>query len=768
MEKLVEKKLEQANKLIFVKRYHDAEKLIDDVLASPDGHSELLVHLRRIELSAMLKKVEKTRSHYLKQIKAGKAPEINEIALALTEQHGEVVSPQESISVFQELLKKYGNNPATFYGIAYSMEQQGNFDRAIYNYEQSIAADSSWYISYFGMSQVYYQMGDEKRGDHYFYLFESAAPFNVYGNFETHRRLCQEFSENERFDEAETAIQALSEWWLDNKGTCPLEIQIYELLSTAKIAAVRGDQAEAETRRTRANGLALQALDDPHTTENVLYFIAKVLEEFDDFTAAFKFYKRILKAEGGSPAMVQKIGSQFLALGEYALARELFVDAYEVHPENPDVRFCLLVSNLKLAEVNVEEYLIGRERLRQLVESGGDKVELLALLHSLIAKFAGDAEVQGHIGDVYLRLGNIDRAARHYEVMYQIDGKARPSALKYAAFVMQNREPDKAMEVLSRISDGPGLSADHQAEVYWLKSNYFARKRNFRESLQLLRKVLALDPWNVSYLVQEVINLVHLAPVDDDLKKVDKALVSLTGNTDEHRLDWSEFDQATLRFEKLNAHELVYARRKLRYLYANGSDASLSDLVAAACKHDASRATYDFMKLLNTNFDSPNIYWALGIIFKELWQLETASVWFEQMLLYPGVSNAAKSKACLELADCLIWQGKNQRKAVELAQIALDLDERKDARGVRVLAHAFLKAGEVRQAKIYLEQGEGEMDPETRYLRGLVEYRNGSRAKANEIWKPLLTVRSESLRFHNIKQEVLKFYFDGVPYLKAN
>jgi len=34
--------------------------------------------------------------------------------------------------------------------------------------------------------------------------------------------------------------------------------------------------------------------------------------------------------------------------------------------------------------------------------------------------------------------------------------------------------------------------------------------------------------------------------------------------------------------------------------------------------------------------------------------------------------------------------------------------------------------------------------------------------------KPLLTVRSESLRFHTIKQEVLKYYFDGAPYLKAN
>ena len=499
----------------------------------------------------------------------------------------------------------------------------------------------------------------------------------------------------------------------------------------------------------------------------MLYFIAKVLEEFDDFAKAFKYYKKILKAEGGSPAMVQKIGSQFLALGEYRLAQELFAEAYEVHPENPDIRFCLLVSNLKLANVNVEEYLIGRERLRQLTENGGDKVELLALLHSLMAKFSGDADVQGHIADVYLRLGNIDRAGKHYDSMFQLDGRNRQTALKHAAFVMQYRDPDRAMEILSQITADATLPTDSQAEIYWLKANFYARKRDYRESLTLLRKVLAIDPWNVSYLVQEVINLINTATLDEDLRKVDQVLATLS-TADENRVDWTELDSTTKRWSAKHAYELVYARRKLRYLYANGSEESLLDLVRAACRHDAALATYDFMKLLNTNFDGYNIYWALGIIFKELWQLETAGVWFEQMLLYPSLPKAAKAKAYLELSDCFIWRGLNFPKAVEYAKLAVDLDDRKDHRSLRILAHAYLKSGQVRQAKLYLDQADVDSDPEVRYLQGLLLYRNGARQQANRIWKPLLTVPSESLRFHNIKQEVLKFYFEGAPYLKAN
>jgi tetratricopeptide (TPR) repeat protein len=321
------------------------------------------------------------------------------------------------------------------------------------------------------------------------------------------------------------------------------------------------------------------------------------------------------------------------------------------------------------------------------------------------------------------------------------------------------------MEILQRMPE-ESLSTETQAEVYWLKANYYARRREYPASLNLLRKVLAIDPWNVSYLVQEVINLIHVAKIDDDLRKVDKVLQSLTGN-DEGRLDWQEFDQNTRRMEAQHAYELVYARRKLRYLYANGAESVLLDLVHAACSHDAARGTYDFMKLLNTNFDSPNIYWALGIMFKEMWRLETAAVWFEQMLLFPSLSKLHRGRAYLELADCMIWENRDLPKAIEYAKLAMELDERKDKKTMRVLGHAYLKSGQIRQAKLYLDQTD-ETDPEVRYLLGLVEYRNGSRTTANEIWKPLLTTRSQSLRFHTIKQEVMKFYYDGEPYLKAN
>ena len=142
-------------------------------------------------------------------------------------------------------------------------------------------------------------------------------------------------------------------------------------------------------------------------------------------------------------------------------------------------------------------------------------------------------------------------------------------------------------------------------------------------------------------------------------------------------------------------------------------------------------------------------------------------MWYDQMLLYPNLKQPLRAKAYLEMADCLVWQGRNVARALEYAKLALDLSERKEARTFGILAHAYLRNGQIRQAQVYLEQTD-DHDPEARFLKGLVLYRNGARQSANEIWKPLLTTRAESLRFHTIKQEVLRFYFEGAPYLKAN
>ena len=767
MDRSSQQLLEEVNKLIFVKKYAEAESLIWEIVEDERYSNRDLGHLRLIELSVKLGTIPALKEVYEDKLKASPNDPFLLTALVLAEQHAELISPIEAAARFGELLKEHGGSASIYYGIGFCMEATGNFDRALYNYEQCINQDTGFYPGYFGLSQVYYQMNDDAKGDYYFHIFEENAPYNVYGNFETHRSLSNEFLEAERFKDAQLAITALSEWWVDNKGMCPPEVQIYEEFSIARIYEYEGKGEEAAQKRARAVVSVRRLLTEQNVDVGILYFVAKTLEEFSEFELALEYYQSILTREGVSNEMIQKIGGQFLSLGEYELSLSLFDKAYKYQPDNAEVRFCLLVAKLRLAQVDVEDYLLQRERMKQLVSSGGDRVELLSVLHNLSAKFDRDPDVHKHLGDVYLKLENIDRAGQHFKKMFELDSLSLKTALCYAGFEAQYGSLDAASEILTRIENEENLSGSDKNEVYWLKATLCLKQEDFDQCRRYLAKALKADPWNISYLVYDAICLVKMAPIASEKKEVDAALEHLASNEDS-QVNWEAFAKTTESLGELHQYELAYIRDKIHFLYAEKDDQVLMRLVRRAGLFDAQRGTYDFLRLLNTNFDGPEIYWALGMLFKENWQLESASMWFDQILLLPEENTVYRAKAFLELADCYIWRDQNFEKAIEYVKIAMSLGERGQGKALTIMAHALLRLGQVKQAELYLDDAEFNKDHEAAYLKGLLHYRNGLQMEANTIWKPLLTVRSDSLRFHNIKQEIMKYYFEKAPYLGAN
>lgn len=762
------KQVEEANKLIFVQNYASAKQIIKNLLDHADSASEDLIHLRYIELMSKLEQLDEAKLFYLAKLQEPQVrPELEhlfQLCLVVIDQQTPDIAQEDCLTRLQELIRQYSPSAFNYYAIGFSLEAVADIDRALYAYEKSIQLSPDWHPSLFGISQCFYQKGDDKQGDHYFYAFEKMAPYNVYGNFETHRRLSKEFLEDEEYEYATKAIKTLGDWWYENKSYCPPELQIYEALMISHISDLRGEVAQKEAKLAYAKLLGSQLLNDSDAEEGVIYFIARAMEEFSELETAVEFYKKALKLSGANPHTVQRIGSQFLSMGESELARQLFQDAYKSYPNSNEIKFCLLVSQLKIAGVNIEEYLLGKERLRQLITNDSDKVEILALLHSLLSKFEGDHETHFHMGEIYLNLQNANKAQHHFDRMFELDELGHTTILRYATFLMEHGNAEKAMKTLKSL-DQDLLAKDQKTEVNWLKAYYHASKRNFSDSQKLIGQILQLDPWNVSYLAQSIMNLSSQLDDSDDLIRNDSVINKLS-NHDELNLNWDEFDAITLRLEKQYQYELCFNRWKLRYLYSEGDMDTLLQLVASACKFDAEQATYDFLKLINTNFDRPEIYWALGTLFKEIWQLETASVWFTQLLLHPDAREQDKARAYLEIADCFVWRETNLKKAVEYAKIASEMGERSNERVNNILAHALLKKGSINEARELIETIRND-DIESIYLNGLLHYRDGATNTANKIWKPLLTRKAECMRDHNIKQQLLGYYFEKKPYLNV-
>jgi tetratricopeptide (TPR) repeat protein len=770
MHKDCKEKLDQANKLIFVRRYEEAQRLLNDALRLPECAAEGLVHLRRVELMSLLGKLPELEDQYRREIqqKGDKTGRLFHLICRLfSMDHGDDLH-----SELIHHLQDFGPSAGIYFALGYEAEQSENLDRAKAYYEQSIAQDPDWFPSLFGLSQVNYTSGDEAKGDQYFHQFENLAPFNVYGNFETHRRLSQEFYLKGDYEGSERAIQMLTTWWLDNKGYAPAEIQVYELLATYRIAEVRGDHTAADTRKEKAIKIASELMNSGQADEQVLYFLARVLDEFGEQHLAFQAYKKVLLIAGRNTAVVQKIGSHFLGREKIDQALELFEHAYSGHPDNPEIRFCLLVARLKKAGVSVEEYLIGRERLRQLADYG-DRVELLGLLNTLLQKFEGDWDVHFHLAELFLKMGHPAKAAIHYKRMFELDSKGQSSRLRYANFLMVSDRTDDAMDILKSMPQAVGLLTESDAEIQWLRVTYFDRKGNWSEALDHLRPLLEKDCWNISYLMQEIVALSGQKYGKEVAEEARATWFKKLNAAEETKINWAEFARDTAKISGEHAYGLVYARRKLHFLYAKGSDDALRAVVKAASAYDASKGARDLMRLLNTNLDTPSVYWGLGLLYKELWQLEVASMWFEHTLHAVSLDDQLRSRVYAELADTYVWRNAQLPKAIEYCRLSLELGERQSSDEVfvmTVMAHALLKSGQPRQAGAFLEQllSSDSASYEVRYLAGLIHYRNGHPKEANQIWKPLLKFRSEIMRDHKIKQEILKYYFEGNPYKPAD
>src|SRR4051812_37909764 len=107
----IRKVLEEANKLIFIKKYEKAALVLERVLETELGRDDLLIHLRRIELANRLNQLDQLHQHYLHLIKEHKlAPLVGELCLTLLEQQGEFISPSAAIKKFKEIIQKNGES----------------------------------------------------------------------------------------------------------------------------------------------------------------------------------------------------------------------------------------------------------------------------------------------------------------------------------------------------------------------------------------------------------------------------------------------------------------------------------------------------------------------------------------------------------------------------------------------------------------------------------------------------------------------------------
>ncbi len=770
MQEKLKEQFELANKMIFVKAYDRGKSIFDAMLTNvPINDENLIVHLRRIELSAKLNETDQLIRDY-KEIEQTDSGLFSQVCVLLCQQYGELSAPTEILKKYQLLLQEHGPHHCLYFGLGLTHEMQENWSKAKFYYEQSIQLNINWYPSLFGLSQVCYNSGHTRDGDHNFFLFEKLAPYNVYGNFETHRELYQEFFDLGHYEEAKAAIETLSQWWHENKGRCPDEIQIFEYLASAQAEEAAGMYHTAQELRVLAEKTADYLLEHSAHDVNMLYFLARIFDEFNNDNYSSYFYQAVLSNRTVKTEVVQRIGTHLISRGQIDKALAIFGEAHRNNPENLEIRFCLLVGKLKTAKIDIESFLNGKERLRSLLAQDQDNVESLALLHSLLAQFDEDSELHSYMGDLHLKLGNLDRAKRHFEKMYTLDPYSVDSILRLANFYVEIQNPSKAQEILATCDTSMVSDTAKKTELQWLMANIAQLTQDHQKAISLISSLQKHDAWNISYLIQRIKSheklLVKQGVIDGDMLDRTQIYDALLSD-DREAVDWQSYWTKNQALKNRGLNDLVYLRTKLGFMFESSGMERVRRLMDSAIDYNIEEGCRDFLALVNTNFDSAEVYWGLGKLHKELWQLEVSTMWLQIGLDKNQDIVEYRSILMAELADNYLWQ-EQHKKAIEYAQISMDLMKgSRQLAAVTTLSHAYLKNGDMQKAAVYLDMIEADNSFDSVYLRGLVQYRNGQEAKAKKIWKPLIQQASMTPRVHYMKQQLMRFYYEASPYLKT-
>ena len=576
------------------------------------------------------------------------------------------------------------------------------------SYEEVIQINEQWYPALFALSQIHYQLGEMKKGDNYFYMYEKISPYSVYGNIETHRYLANFFLDRGDFSYAKKSILSLSKWWEENKNYCPDEIQIFEHLYLSKIANKNGDMAESKRLQDEVFHKvdSLMKYYEP-TQYNIAIFVAKILEENDFLFQAINIYKSIIRQDMDNDELVSKMAMQILTSIPPKSAEEIFINFYKENPDNESIRLCLLISRLKQQSIDIEEYLYLRDKLLSSLDQEANGFYLLEDVSKLVRLYDKDHEVHYAAAQVFTKLQSRVKRKFHFEKMIECDPLGSMTKVYYAEFLLEESVYSEAMDVLDEVNVKFIKKSEISTSYNRIKSACLASVGKYSEAINLMAVNLKEDPWNISYLQNQIDNL---EMISDDYyvsdKRVFKTDVEIYKNL--KTVDWQDYYKETMNVFEQKNFKLAYLRSKLLFLYQKGNDDSLNLLLMCAKEFYEDHCISDLTKLLNTNYDHPGLYLMIGLLYKSMNQLESAYNWFKLIFDFSRDKyDHVFYKTYANMADCLMMMNRETKKAIEYSLMCIEHGKASDSEKEKIyqtLALCYLKQGQASKVKPVLHE----------------------------------------------------------------
>ena len=746
-------RIEHADKYIFVHKYQEARLILEDILKKQD---DLLVHLRYVELLVRIDEIDTAKKYYRQH----QSRMISDTGIVMLEQYLGTQSPSVSNACYSKLIDEYGDYACAYFGMGLNYERLQDYEQAITHYQKSLQLDEHWYPAYFGLSQAYYQSNSPDEGSHYFSAFERIAPFSIYGNFSTHKRLSQEYFLQGKYDEAKKAFDCLVEWFENTEDNCPPEIRFYNYLNRVKITQATGDIKKLDAQQIEASAYLTSILKES-VSSDVLLFIVNSCQELDFDSFVFSLHQQIISHYPQGKILGNICYSYYRREDEDRLI-ELLVEETAKNYESKELRRWLVITRLKKQKLDINSYLTDKERMESLLAREEEKLDLLELLHNLVERFPYDADIYRQLGVFYRDMEAEDKAQLYFKKMHALDPKYSANIFAYVEFFLLQNNHKRAKGLLDELAFAR-LSRDKQAKYKCLQTKVYIQQGRYDLATEAIRCATKITPWSVIYLVYEAYCLTNLYYQQKKIPVISEDIISLYRKQE---MLYSDFKEENSRLRENKLHYLAYVRSKISFLYgeAGNVDDSLQ-MLRIACAYNPEAAICEFMKLLNTNYDSAYIHYSLGIFHKEYWRHETACGWFDSALEMSGLSAKLKQQIHIELADSYVWLGHNLKLAMEYAHRTMKASYRHAERARLILTHAYLKEQNISLAAECLGSlAKDSAGYEYLYLKGMLAFHSKDYEEAYKVWQIIVGKDSDGMRFHHIKQELTKYFTNSKQY----
>ena len=399
-----------------------------------------------------------------------------------------------------ELQMNYPENYAAWFISGCALESIGRLSEAIEHWKHAFSLKSNSTSILATLTELQQIGAISDPNTNYAERFEAVDKFLVHGHFETHTALYNEFLNLGDHKNAINALRTLADWLQKQYGEVPVEIEILCLLGAMQAYKLANNIPASEACRAEVENIVIACKKSPRDM-NQIYFIAQLCDEYGLKPVARICYFAILISKDSSHDLVIQTASHCVSNNPSDGLLECLKVAYKNLHGSPEIRFCMLLCGLKVSQIDVSDYMLKKNKIRDSISNETPSELILIQLEELYNIYQFDPEVHYYLAEIHSKLGNNKDAKKYFQYMFSLDYFNSDGILRYIFFLLKIRDYSTAREIAQEGLQLTSLSEQQSNELHWSIAAAYYSEGDFQNSYSEIQKSLTIDPWNHSYLI---------------------------------------------------------------------------------------------------------------------------------------------------------------------------------------------------------------------------------------------------------------------------